>query len=408
MTFLPRIPFLLYSYLATEMLAPFFASFLVMNAVFFLVKLIPFLNFVLQLDINITDFFRLLSYMFPGIFLYTIPMSAMLGITIGFSRLSSDSEILAIKAAGVSMYRILPPVIIVSSIISIIAFYFSIALIPASEISMKQLTYQIIKEKVDRGIQEHKFTEALGEIVLHIDDLDEESGEWRNVWVSDTRDVEFPTIIMASSGLMQRNEDKFAVTISLFNGSMHRTSAKSSEIITFDKYTINIPLQMKGKPFNKYHKRLLSMPQLLEMSEKEGLDNKDGRKYLVEYHKRLVLPVGCLMLSFLALPLGLQARAGKKAIGIPVGLIIFIVYYIIHTMGKELAESGDAPIGFTLWLPNFLFFGLAVFWIFRVTHEKPLIPEKMYYFFKGCYQNTLEPVILIIKRGVNRLYSKSV
>ncbi len=407
MTFLPRIPFLLYSYLATEILAPFFACFLIMNAVFFLVKLIPFLNFVLQLDINIADFLRLLSYMFPSIFLYTIPMSAMLGITIGFSRLSSDSEILAIKAAGVSTYRILPPVVAVSLVISAIALYFSTVLIPVSEMSMKQLTYQIIKEKVDKGIQEHKFTEALGDIVLHIDELDEETDEWHNVWVSDTRNVEFPTIIMASKGLMQRNKDMFAVTISLFNGSMHRTGLKNSEIITFDKYTITIPLQMKGNAFNKLHKRLLSMPQLLEMAEKVGLDDKTGRKYLVEYHKRLVLPVGCLMLSFLALPLGLQARTGKKAIGIPMGLLIFIIYYVIHTMGKEQAESGNLPIGPTLWIPNFIFFALAIFWIYRVTHEKPLIPEKIYYFIKGCYQNSLEPVILSIGRRFSRRSSKS-
>ena len=390
------------------MLAPFFASFLVMNVVFFLVKLIPFLNFVLQLNINIADFLRLLSYMFPNIFLYTIPMSAMLGITIGFSRLSSDSELLAIKAAGVSIYRILPPVIIVSSIISMIAFYFSIVLIPASEIAMKQLTYQIIKEKVDKGIQAHKFTEALGDIVLHIDDLDDKTDEWINVWVSDNRNVQFPTIIMASSGLMQRNDDKFAITISLFNGSMHRTNDKSSEITTFDKYTITIPLQMKSQDYNKYHKKLLSMSQLLEMSQKVGLDDKKGRKYLVEYHKRLVLPVGCLMLSFLALPLGLQARPGKKAIGIPVGLFIFIVYYIIHTMGKEAVESGLGPIGLTLWLPNFLFFGLAVYWIYCVTHEKPLVSEKIHYFSKGCYQNTLKPVILTMKKLLKRSKTKSI
>ena len=105
-----KSPLLLYSYLATEMLGPFFASFLIMNCVFFLVKLIPFLNFVLELNIGIADFIRLFSYLFPNIFLYSIPMAAMMGVTIGFARLSSDSEILALKASGISMYQMLPPV----------------------------------------------------------------------------------------------------------------------------------------------------------------------------------------------------------------------------------------------------------------------------------------------------------
>ena len=74
-----NLPLLLYSYLATEMLAPFFASFIVMNCVFFLVKLIPFLNLTLDLNIGPPDFIRLFTYLFPNIFLYSIPMAAMIG-----------------------------------------------------------------------------------------------------------------------------------------------------------------------------------------------------------------------------------------------------------------------------------------------------------------------------------------
>ena len=135
-----HLPYLLYSYLATEMLAPFFASFLIMNCVFFLVKLIPFLNFVLDLKIGLADFIRLFSYLFPNMFLYSIPMAAMMGITIGFSRLANDSEILAFKASGISMYQILPPVIVVASMIALLTSYFSIVLIPVIEIAMKQRT----------------------------------------------------------------------------------------------------------------------------------------------------------------------------------------------------------------------------------------------------------------------------
>ena len=137
---LAKAPILLYSYLASEMLAPFFASFLIMNGVFFLVKLIPFLNFVLELNIDLPDFLRLFSYLFPKIFLYSIPMAAMLGVTIGFARLSSDTEILAFKASGISTYQILPPVLIVYAFIAILTGYVSVRLIPLSEIAMKQLT----------------------------------------------------------------------------------------------------------------------------------------------------------------------------------------------------------------------------------------------------------------------------
>ena len=88
-----RIPKLLYGYLATEMLAPFFASFIVMNGVFVLVKLAPFLNVVLELEVNFSDFLRLFCYLFPNIFIYSIPMASMMGVILSFTRLSADREI---------------------------------------------------------------------------------------------------------------------------------------------------------------------------------------------------------------------------------------------------------------------------------------------------------------------------
>ena len=150
MNSLTRLPFLLYSYLATELLSPFFASFLIMNCVFFLVKLIPFLNAVLELNIGFADFFRLFSYLFPNMFLYSIPMAAMIGVIISFTRLSNDSEILAFKACGISIYQILPPVIVIAIMISLITSYFSIKLIPAGDTAMKQLMFQLAKEKIDK------------------------------------------------------------------------------------------------------------------------------------------------------------------------------------------------------------------------------------------------------------------
>jgi lipopolysaccharide export system permease protein len=395
-------PHLLYSYLATEMLAPFFASFIIMNCVFFLVKLIPFLNFVLDLNIGLADFIRLFAYMFPNIFLYSLPMAAMMGVTIGFARLSSDSEILALKASGISIYQILPPVIIVASLIAVLTSYFSIKLIPLSEVSMKQLTYQLLKEKIKEGVKEHVFTEALGEVVVYIDKIDKSTGEWQNVWVSDMRGVDNPTITMASSGSMISNISSMMVSILLRNGSLHRPSNESAQIVEFEQYQINIPLKPPTGKSTTLKKTALSMKELLEEAQIVE-KNEHKRKYLIEFHKRLVLPVGCLIISFIGLPLGLQARPGKKAIGIQAGLAIFVLYYIFFTFGKTLAEEGVLPVTTAMWTPNAIFFVLAIFWIVRITNEKPLVPEKMTQFLQKAREKITGPLTLISKNMIKRL-----
>ncbi|MCK9173739.1 MAG: LPS export ABC transporter permease LptF [Desulforhopalus sp.] len=376
---MPKIPKLLYAYLAREMLAPFFASFLIMNCVFFLVKFIPFLNFVLDLNISFGDFVRLFSYLFPNIFLYTIPMAAMLGVTIGFARLSSDTEILALKASGVSMYQIIPPVLLVTAMIALFTSYFSIKLIPLSELAMKQLTYTLMKEKITKGIKPHTFTEALGEVVVYVDDIDKNTDKWDKVWVSDMRNVHLPTVTMASSGDMTSNINDMNVSINLNNGSMHRSEHLNAQIVEFKHYQINIPLKPpSSKATLTKQRNILGMSELLTAWRTAPTSNehdiREKRKLFIEFNKRLVLPAGCLLIGLLGLPLGLQAKPGKKAVGIQAGLAIFVIYYILFSTGRSLAEEGTLPVIIAMWAPNTFFFLLTVFWIYRVAAEKSLIP----------------------------------
>ncbi len=381
MHFFSHSPLLLYSYLITEMLAPFFAAFVIINGVFFLVKLLPFLNFALELGIGFSDFIRLFAYMFPNILLYTIPMAGMLGIIIGFSRLSSDSEILALKASGITLYHMIPPVFLVAACLATLTGYLSIKLIPVSEIAMRQLTYQLLKEKIGRGVKEYQFSEPLGEIVIHVDKISKKDGHWENVWISDMRGGKMPTITMAPSGIMQSNLARMMVTITLNNGTLHRPGKDDAQIVTFDKYTINIPLQPPSGSAKSVHRGTLTMEQLIAKTKEYGLATKKGRSMLVEYHERLVLPFGCLIISLLGLPLGLQAGPGRKAIGIPFGLGVFIVYYAIFTMGKMYAKEGQheaIDLGLLLWMPNILFTLLTGYCILRIFAEKSLLPERLH------------------------------
>lgn len=399
-----RLPKLLYSYLATEMLAPFFASFLIMNSVFFLVKLIPFLNVVLDLEIGFTDFIRLFLYLFPNMFLYSMPMAAMMGVIIGFTRLASDSEILAFKAGGISLYQIIPPVVVVSAAIALLTGYFSVTLIPKAEIAMKQLMFQLAKEKIDKGIKEHQFTEALGDLVVYVDSIDPDSGRWKNVWVSDMRGQVNPIITMAKSGTMNTELDSMVVTITLENGSLHRPDDLRSQIISFARYTINIPLQpptvLDGEDVTTLSTGSMTMKQLQETATAVGRGTPQGRERLVQYHKRLVLPVGCFILSLLGLPLGLQAGPGRRAAGIPLGLGFFIFYYIIFTLGKVSAEETASSVLVAMWLPDVILLIITLYYIRQAANELPVIPERVKNELARLYDRFLRPKINSIRQQI--------
>ncbi len=400
-----KLPKLLYGYLATEILAPFFASFLVMNSVFVLITLIPFLNTVLELEIDFVDFARLFLYLFPDMFLYSIPMSAMIGVTIAFTRLSTDSEILAFKASGVSLYQFIPPVLFISVLIALLTAYFSVNLIYKSKIAMKQLMFQVAKEKIDKGIKEHQFTEALGDLVVYVESIDRETGKWKNVWVSDMRGQVNPIITMAQSGNMVAKIDTMLVTITLENGSLHRPDGPKSQIIGFEKYIIDIPLQpptvVDGKDVTTLSTASMTMTQLQEFATGIGRSTPEGREKLVHYHTRIVLPFGCMLLSLLGMPLGLQAGPGKKSSGIPLALFFFIFYYIIFTLGKVLAQETAVPVFLAMWLPNITFLIITVYYLRQAANEQPIIPAAFTKIIRALFTKYISPTLKRVKRVLN-------
>ncbi len=370
-----RIPFLLYSYVATEILAPFFASVLIINGIFFLAKLIPFLNVVFELGVGFRDFIKLFSYFFPNMLLYSLPMSSMMGVIIAFTRLANDSEILALKACGVSNSRMFMPVVFVALATSLLTGYVSVKLIPAGELSLKKIMFQLVKEKVGKTMSEHKFSENMGSFVAYVEHVDKETGQWSGVYVADMRFKGVPLITIAKSGYLEANEEDLTLSLVFKDGSLHRVDDQDSQTITFSRYELDIPLYssaMGGANKVRVGRKGMTLEQLQKNANKVGLTSKDGLEYLVEFHKRLVLPVGCFILTLLGLPLGLSAGTGKKAVGVPLGLLFFVLYYVFFSYAKVMAEDQVLPVAWAMWSPNLLFAGLTSFSLSRAAMDKPL------------------------------------
>jgi len=386
------LPFLLYSYIAAELLAPFFASFIILYGVFFLIRLSPLLEIVLSLRIGFADFIRLISYIFPHMLFYVIPMASMTGVIIGFTRLTNDREILALKSCGVSLIQMLPPVVLIAFTITSLTGFFSLRLIPAGEISMRQLMLQLAMERIDKGLDEKTFTEALGDLVVYVDRV--ENNEWHGVYVSDMRDRTQPIITIAEKGHMVGESKEMLVTIVLNNGTMHNSEKKDNQVIQFKQYQLQIPLNpptvVAGSDVSRISRSAMSQQQLLEAAKKYGAKSKQGVRYLTEFHHRLNLPVGCFLLSLLGIPLGLQAGPGKKAAGIPLGLGFFVLYYISFTTFRVLCEDRILPVVLGMWMPNIIFLLLTIWVFWRVDREKPIFSARFNDFVADNYDALLK------------------
>ena len=381
------MPRLLNTYLINQVLAPFYASLIILTSILFLSRLIPILDIILGYNIGLVDFFRLYAYFTPQLMLFALPMSGMMGVILGTTALNNENELMVLKTSGISLYRMLPPIILVALSAAVLTGLFSLYLLPAGKKAKVELAFQLVKEKIERSIPEKRFSESLGDIVLYADSIDQKTRAWKGVYISDMKDPRHPITIISESGIISADSTRGTLSISLQNGVLNRTSADAVQTINFKGYDMNLPLETPtSNPLAKVDETTMLQSELLEEADRKGRNSREAATYLIEFHKRLALPVSCFILTLLGFPLGFLSGPRHKTIGIPLGLAIFVLYYVLFTGSKIISESMLLPAGIAIWLPNLLFLILTMLFIKSVAREgHTLYLEKFHDFTYAIY-----------------------
>lgn len=383
------MPFLLYSYLVSEILGPFFAGLIIINAILFLGKLSSLLDVIFGFGIGFGDFARISFYLLPNLLKFSIPMASTFAVIITFSRLSGDNEILALKASGCGLPRFLAPVVMVALFTAGLTVLSTVVLVPQGNLALKKTFYQLAREKIDQGLRSREFSDSLDKVVIYIDQVDSTTKEWQGVYISDRRDPANPLTILASRGSLTADSEGMVITLALREGSIHRDRDEITQTIAFGTYQLQLPMAAGttglDPSFNPKNvgKNDLAPEQLLARAEElkqEALKDPRMRDFYLgqsnnmvsEFHSRFALPVGCLIMTILALPLSLQNRPGRGNPGLPLGLFFYVLYYLCISFSQSLIETSGLPIALLIWGPNLLFALLTLVLLRAVGRENSI------------------------------------
>ena len=384
------MPRLLYTYLINQVLAPFYASLIILTSILFLGKLIPILDIILDYNIGFADFIRLYAYFTPQLLLFTLPMSSMMGVILGTTHINNENELMVLKASGISLYRMLPPVIIVALCTALLTGLFSIYLIPAGNRAKVELAFQLAKQKVERSIHEKRFSESLGDFVLYADRIDQKTNTWNGVYISDMRDSQHPVTIISKSGIISADSNRGTFSISLQKGILNRVTSDADQTINFEQYDMVLPIETPStNPLAKVGRSTMLQSELLAEADRLGGNTRAAVIYLNEFHERLALPMSCFILTLLGFPLGFLSGPRHRTVGVPLGLAIFILYYVLLTGAKTLSESLIIPAAFAMWLPNSIFLVLTTLFIRSIAGERHSIYMEKFYDFTYAVSSKL-------------------
>ena len=370
------------------MIPPFVISILFFNFIFLLTKILDITNMIVNYRISLSDVLLLLIYSMPHFFEFVIPMSIMMAILLTFFRMSSDNEIVALKAGGMSIYELLPPVLLFCLIGCILTGIMTIYGVHWGSLSFKKLTYKVAASNVNIGMKERTFNDNFKGVMLYTNKIDLKNKALTDVFIEDQRTKNIISTAVAPKGEMSYEPDKLLFQLRLYNGTINQVDIEQKTVhsINFDTYDINLDLKkpVVGKMERKDEKEM-SIAELRE--NLKDTVNKDAKYYaiLIEFYRKFSIPFACFALGLLGIPLGVQSKSAKRAFGLGLGLIFFLLYYLMLSAGWVFGEAGIYPPLIGMWMPNIVTGGIGIYLFVRTANDRPLLISYLPYLFKRIF-----------------------
>src|SRR5579864_6962311 len=330
------------------------------------------LELVVRASAPLPNVAEIFFYTVPLALTYTLPMSVLVGILIGLSRLAADSEITAMRASGMGVWTFLRILSIFVLAGWVLALLNGIYIAPRPQAALGHLEDKLKGSQVSFEIQPRVFYEGFPKIVLYVQDVKSGQGAavWKGVFMADLTDATDPKITLAKEGIVV-SEGPDRLHLHLVDGSAHETDPKDPshyQISTFEQTDIPIELpSTENKGDESLPAGLMDTWALQEKARR--VDPVSARWYLIEFHRRFSLPTACLVLALVGIPLGLSSKKSGKSGGFVLTILLVFAYYVVSLIGVSLARQGKVSPWFGAWLADLVFLALAVFLLWQAERR---------------------------------------
>lgn len=355
-------------YIFIEMLPGMILGVLVFIFILLMFQALRLTEFVLVHGLSVRVIGEIMMYMSVSFLPAILPMSLLFSVLLTYGRLSSDSEIVAMKAIGLTPWHLLSPAIVLGVILSLLSAQTSFQIGPWGNRQFELLVTKLANSKVTASLREGTFSEGFFDLVVYADEIDEKTGHMSRVFIYDERDEKTPITVISKEGQLVQKANDFGgqTTLHLKEGNIHRSMQGTYTKVDFDGYDI----RMTSQAGDSYREK---SPQSLTYDDiKEGLKNKDvpPEKLLLfqtEFHKRMALSLTCLTFSLIGVGLGtVTNRRAVKSSGLVYCIGIIVLYWAFFVLSETLARQGTVAPWISIWGVALAFFALSLYTVRRV------------------------------------------
>jgi lipopolysaccharide export system permease protein len=368
---------ILHRYVFREIVVPFAFGLSLFTFILLIARLLKLIELVVTRGVPVLNILRLLTYIMPAFLEVTVPMAMLLAILVAFGRLSADSEMVALRSSGLSLYQLVPPVAIFVALSTAATAALSIQARPWGNRSLRSALFDIARSRASAGIKPAVFNDDFPGLVIYAETIDSAHDRLRHVLIADERDGTQQNTIFARDGIMVSDPDTQAVTLRLRDGFIHTTDgrAKTEYQTHFQSYDVNLDLRqmLAGSREKERDPKELTLGQLRRAIAAKAAARQSYVSELVEYHRKFAIPFACVVFGLVAVPLGVQPVRAARARGFTMSLAMIFVYYVLLSVGQALAEEAVLPAIVGLWIPNVVFAALGAYLFFQAGRERTVM-----------------------------------
>ena len=370
-------------YFIQELIWPFFIGLGFFTFIFILSPIVQLVDMLIVKCVPFKEVMLLFLYLLPSTIAISLPMATLVAVLMAYGRISSDSEVVAMRSSGISYLRIFYPAILLSIMISFVGIFFNNTPLPRGNYAFQKLYREIVQRKPTTQLNEHtitrvtsgKFTRYVG-----IDRIDGKTAIMHGVIIYE-RDGTTGEVknITAQRGKWIKPVEKetpdekiiLIMRLQLENGNIQQPKKDNLDQfhnIPFKKLVVNFPQQIAYSiNVNKGTRDKTASEILIDIKKRMKQGGKRPHRLWVEYYKRFSIPFAALGFVLIGLPFSIVSGRSGKGISLGISFIIIFAYYLLYTFGETMGRKGEINEFLAVWIPNIIFMLLGTIYIYKIS-----------------------------------------
>jgi len=301
----------------------------------------------------------------PEILKFMTPVAVLFAALFTSGKVANLSELTALKASGLSMYRFMSPFLITALIISLISIYFAGYLVPMANktklnIEMNYLHRGFVYSGSNIFFQDTKTR------IVSITFFDESRNQAHRVSIQEFN-INNPTEMIVRIDANSLLYDSLKRNWIANNGVERFFSTTGQKAKFFDKMEINDlqfkPIDLSIKQQKPEEMNLAELKNLIETRERSG---NDPTSALIEYYSRFSFPMASFVVVLFGIPISSSKKKGGLAVQVGINILVTFIYLVFMKISLAFGKNGALDPLLTAWFANFVFLAAALFNLIRM------------------------------------------